>query len=149
LAPGERKGLSAGDKVSLGGYELVLSLPGESAKTAMGLSGRTAAMSAAPKAVEAAAWLVSGEGEKLPLRSGSNTFGRKADCDVQIADPYVSGKHGTIEITDQGIFLTDTGSTNGTLLNDAKLGPNQRVQIGSEDIIRLGALEFHVELETE
>ncbi|MBX7131208.1 MAG: FHA domain-containing protein [Fimbriimonadaceae bacterium] len=147
LAQGEKRAVASGNKISLGGYELVLSTPGESAKTAMGLSGRTAAISAPPKAVEAAAWAVFAEGEKQPLKNGTSTFGRKSDNDLQIVDPYVSGRHGTIEITDLGIFLTDTGSTNGTLLNDAKLGPNQRVQITAQDVIKLGSVEFHIQLE--
>ena len=75
-----------------------------------------------------------------------NSFGRKAENDVQIADPYVSGRHGTIEVADDGIYITDTGSSNGTLLNDAKLVPNIRTQMQPDDVIRLGSKEFRVVL---
>jgi pSer/pThr/pTyr-binding forkhead associated (FHA) protein len=85
-----------------------------------------------------------GEGREMPLKAGVNTFGRKAENDVQIADPYVSGKHGTIEIAEDGLFVTDTGSTNGTMLNDAKLSPNMRTAITPEDVIRLGSMEFQI-----
>lgn len=141
--PGERVAIQSGDKISVGGYVLVLSLPGESAKTAMGLSGRTAAIVAPPSAETAVAWLEGGD-LKFRLHEGTNTFGRKGDNDVQIADPYVSGRHGTIEVTAEGIFLTDTGSTNGTLLNEARLEPNRRTQIGPDDVIKLGGLELRV-----
>jgi len=85
-----------------------------------------------------------GEGRELPLRAGVNSFGRKAENDVCVPDPYISGKHGQIEVTDQGIFFTDLGSTNGTMLNDAKLAPNMRTLVTTEDVIRLGAMEFQI-----
>jgi pSer/pThr/pTyr-binding forkhead associated (FHA) protein len=90
-----------------------------------------------------------GEGKEFPLRKGNNTFGRKAENDVQIADPYVSGKHGIIELAQDGLFVTDIGSTNGTMLNDAKLSPNMRTAITEEDVIRLGSMEFRVVLDPE
>jgi pSer/pThr/pTyr-binding forkhead associated (FHA) protein len=68
---------------------------------------------------------------------------------VQITDPYVSGKHGMIEIADDGLFVTDIGSTNGTMLNDAKLSPNMRTAITTEDVIRLGSMEFRIEIDPE
>jgi len=82
----------------------------------------------------------------LPLKLGSNIFGRKAESDIQISDPYVSGRHGNIEITQDGVYLTDVGSSNGTMLNDAKLVPNMRTQVQPDDVIRLGSKEFRVEL---
>lgn len=137
--------VQAGDRLSFGGYEMVVSVPGESAKTAIGVGGRTAAMSAPPSVSPVVAVLV-GSGSEYPLKAGANTFGRKAENDVAIADPYVSGRHGVIEVADDGVYLTDVGSTNGTMLNDAKLTPHQRVSIGEEDTIRLGGLEFKVRL---
>lgn len=136
--------VAQGAVISLGGYTLTLSLPGESAKTAMPIGGKTAQISVAPSASVAVAYLV-GEGERFALKPGENTFGRRDGNDIVIADAYVSGKHGVIELEDDSIFLTDIGSTNGTMLNDAKLGPNMRTRIESSDVIRLGSLEFRVE----
>jgi predicted component of type VI protein secretion system len=56
----------------------------------------------------------------------------------------VSGRHGIIEIAADGFFLTDVGSTNGTLLNDAKMAANMRTRITPVDVIRLGGLELRV-----
>jgi pSer/pThr/pTyr-binding forkhead associated (FHA) protein len=145
LQPNEKRTVAQGDKVSFGGFELTLSLPGVSGATNILASNKTAAISTPPK-VEVAPGALVGEGKEFPLKKGGNTFGRKSENDVQIVDPYVSGKHGLIEIGDDGIFLTDTGSTNGTMLNDAKLNPNQRTQISSDDVIRLGSMHFHVEI---
>lgn len=146
LPTGEQRGIQAGDRVSLGGCEIVLSLPGESVKTEMGLSGRTTQMSAPPTAIEAKVFLVTSAGGRWPLKDGVNTFGRKAENDVAIPDPYVSGRHGEIEVADDGIYVTDIGSTNGTLLNEVKLNPSERTPITPEDVIRLGGVELRIEV---
>jgi pSer/pThr/pTyr-binding forkhead associated (FHA) protein len=147
LVGDEKKTLNAGDTLSFGGIELKLSLPGEKGgnTTQVFASNKTAAIAAAPQKEVAPALLV-GEGKELPLKVGQNVFGRKAENDIQIADPYVSGKHGIIEIAEDGIYITDIGSTNGTMLNDAKLGPNMRTSMTPDDVIRLGSMEFMVKL---
>jgi pSer/pThr/pTyr-binding forkhead associated (FHA) protein len=147
LAPGERRTLNGGDKVSFGGIEMQLSLPGQKGgnTTQVFGSNKTAAISAPPAKEVPPAKLV-GEGMSIPLRAGVNVFGRKAESDVQISDPYVSGRHGTIEIADDGVYITDIGSSNGTMLNDAKLVPNMRTQVQPDDVIKLGSKEFRVEL---
>ena len=146
LPLGEQRTLNEGDRVSFGGLETSLTLPGERMKTAAMPSNKTAAILSPPRVQDAPAYLV-GQGQEFPLKPGLNTFGRKPENDVAIPDAYVSGRHGTIEIVEDGVYLTDTGSTNGTLLNDAKLAPNMRTQIGDEDVIRLGSLEFRVRRE--
>lgn len=147
LAASEKRNLSGGEKLSFGGVELRLAMPGDKGAnaTAVVSSNRTAAISAPPQVERPAATLV-GEGREIPLKKGTNTFGRKAENDVQVPDAYVSGRHGVIEIADDGIYLTDVGSSNGTMLNDAKLSPNMRTAITPEDVIRLGSLEFQVRL---
>lgn len=146
LSPGQKVALKGGERISLGGFEIQFNLPGgKGGNVTQAFAGnRTAAISAPPKAVEADAWIVGGDIRK-PLKKGANSFGRKDHNDVQIPDPYVSGTHGTIEVTDDGYFLTDTGSSNGTVLNDAKLQPNMRTRVTAEDVIRLGSLELKIE----
>lgn len=143
LGPGEKKTLGNGDKVSLGGFELTVSMPGETNKTLAAMGGKTSAMQAAPTTNTAVVWLVLPDGE-IPLGLGTHVFGRKSDNPVVIADPYVSGRHGEIEVTESEVWLTDTGSTNGTLLNGAKLNPGQRVQLTKDDVVKLGAVEVRV-----
>lgn len=144
LEPNQPKPLAAGDKVSFGGFEMQLSMPGKASATMIPNSNKTAAM-ATPPTVEAPAARLVGSIGTFPLRKGVNTFGRRAENDVAISDPYVSGRHGTIEIAEDGIYLTDVGSTNGTMLNDAKLSPNMRTKITEDDVIQLGSLELRVE----
>jgi pSer/pThr/pTyr-binding forkhead associated (FHA) protein len=148
LGSGEKAELKGGERISFGGVEVVLSMPGGPSGNATQTipSNKTAAMAAPPQKERAPALLV-GEGIEHPLRLGVSTFGRRAENDVRITDPYVSGQHGQIEVTEEGIFLTDLGSSNGTVVNEAKLVPNIRTTITPEDVIRLGSLEFQVRVD--
>lgn len=150
LAKGEKRSLKGGETISFGGVEMKLSLPGAKGgnTTQVFGSNKTEAMAAAPQKEVPPAMLV-GEGKEFALRNGINTFGRKAENDISIAEPFVSGRHGTIEVTEQGLFITDIGSTNGTLLNDAKLAPNIRTSLTPEDVIKLGSLEFMVKIQAK
>lgn len=147
LTAGEKRVLKGGETISLGGVEVRLTMPGETGGnvTQAFASNKTAAIAAAPRKETAPAFLVGAEGE-TPLRAGVSTFGRKADNDVQVPDSYVSGRHGQIEVTEHGVYLTDLGSSNGTFLNGAKLAPNMRTEISPDDVIRLGSLEYRVRL---
>lgn len=145
LAAGQVQPLSGGEKISFGGYEVSFALPGAKGgnTTQVFSSNKTAAMQAAPSSSDAPAKLV-GEGKEFLLKQGSNSLGRKAENDVCIPDGYVSGKHAVIEVADDGVYFTDIGSTNGTMLGSVKLAANMRTKIEETDVIRLGSLEFRI-----
>lgn len=137
LPEGEKRALKPGETVSFGGFEMSFSLPGEQNKTQAAISGRTAAIQAAPTVLTAAAWLIVDD-EEFALEPGKHSFGRRTDNDIVISDPFVSGRHGEIEVDDTGVYLTDTGSSNGTMINDAKLTEGQKTQLQKDDVIKLG-----------
>ena len=145
LAAGERVTLTGGETVSFGGVELRYELPGGTGGQATQQFGgnRTAAISAPPSARPFARLV--GEGIELPLKPGVNTFGRKAGNDLVIADPYVSGKHGEIEVGESEVYVKDTGSTNGTVVGGAKIPPDSRVRLEPGEAIVLGSLNLRVE----
>ena len=145
LAVGERVTLAGGDTVAFGGVELRFELPGGTGGMATQQFGgnRTAAISAPPSARPFATLL--GDGVKLPLKSGVNTFGRRAGNDAVVADPYVSGRHGTIEVGETEVWVTDTGSTNGTVIGGGKIPVDSRVRLEPGEEIVLGALRLRVE----
>lgn len=148
LSQGARQPIGNGQTVSMGGLELTLSMPGETNKTIQAMSGRTAAISVVPTVSDAVAWLVFPDHEEA-LAPGSHTFGRRDTNAIVISDPYVSGSHGVFDVTDEGVFLTDTGSTNGTVLNEAKLAPNMRTKLAAGDMVRLGSLELGLRFKGE
>lgn len=64
------------------------------------------------------------------------TIGREASCGLCLPDSSVSRQHALVERVDDGYFVTDLGSTNGTCVNEQKISsveltPGDRVQFGS------------------
>jgi pSer/pThr/pTyr-binding forkhead associated (FHA) protein len=107
------------------------------------MSGRTAAISVVPTVNTAVAWILVDDDE-FPLEHRRYTFGRRTDNDIVVSDPFVSGRHGIIEADETGVYITDTGSTNGTILNDAKITADQRTQLQRDDVIKLGEKTLRV-----
>lgn len=143
LQPGEVRELVPGQTLSLGDFELKLCLPGEEFKTQMALGGKTAALASPPSDRKAEYRLV-GEELDFPLPEGTHTIGRLPLNDVSIPDPYVSGKHAQLEITQEGVAITDLGSSNGTFVNDARLPANVRTALNENDTIRIGSKEYRI-----
>ena len=46
----------------------------------------------------------------------SYSIGRSDSCDLVIPNPFVSSRHALVEVYDDGTFVFDEGSTNGTLV---------------------------------
>jgi pSer/pThr/pTyr-binding forkhead associated (FHA) protein len=62
--------------------------------------------------------------------------------DIPLDDPGVSRKHAVLERLEDGSYaVTDTGSTNGTFVNDesSPISRDVPVRLGDNDRIRLGA----------
>lgn len=74
--------------------------------------------------------------------------GRNADaCDLALPDRAVSNQHFEIEYKDEGFFLQDLGSQNGTMVNGQRVG-EQAHPLANGDQITLGrdsTLIFHQE----
>lgn len=74
---------------------------------------------------------------KLPV--GEAIVGRRHECDVQLSDPYASGRHLRLMLMDDEATVEDLGSTNGTMFNGQTLlaGTIQTVRLG--DQIQIGS----------
>lgn len=74
------------------------------------------------------------------LSVGSSVFvGRGEENDVIIDfDMRVSAQHFCLEFEDGILYVTDLGSTNGTLLNNIAIKPDTRHRLDIGDIIRFG-----------
>jgi hypothetical protein len=94
------------------------------------------------------AWLIATrggglrEGERFDLIGGLS-IGRSGEADVRIEDRYASGLHARIFARDGRTYIEDMNSTNGTLLNDAKLRGEAELIDG--DVVRIGDTEFRFE----
>ena len=63
------------------------------------------------------------------------TMGRSRDCDIVLENIQVSSKHASLRLMEDGLYLTDLDSSNGTLVNDhvivkQKLFDNDLISIG-------------------
>lgn len=73
---------------------------------------------------------------------GTSTIGRRSGNNIVLEDAYVSGSHAEIIADDDGFWLTDVGSTNGTVLNGEKLVPNDRKPLSPGDKVVFGRMEL-------
>jgi pSer/pThr/pTyr-binding forkhead associated (FHA) protein len=70
--------------------------------------------------------------------------GRAASADVRIDDPRVSRLHARIEMRDDGVYVEDLGSRNGTYVNgepvvsSRQLARDDEITIGTASIIFRG-----------
>jgi FHA domain len=83
-------------------------------------------------------------GEDFELDSAGLTIGRGGQNDIAIdTDEYASARHARFEPRQDGVWVQDLGSTNGTYLNGAKLDQPRRLTEG--DIVRVGETDLRFE----
>ncbi|MEP0815214.1 MAG: FHA domain-containing protein [bacterium] len=83
----------------------------------------------------------------IELPMGATVLGRKAGkCDVVISgDGYISGAHAKIDVREDGIFITDLGSTNGTYVGSEQLPPNAERALAEGESVMLGETELRLD----
>jgi hypothetical protein len=84
------------------------------------------------------------EGEDFALNSSQVTIGRGLRNDIAISsDEYASARHARFEPRQDGVWVQDLGSTNGTYLNGARLEHPRLLSPG--DVIRVGETDLRFE----
>ena len=81
------------------------------------------------------------KGRSYPLRSGPNTIGRSPSADVTINDPFISGVHARLVVSDH-VEIIDMNSANGITIGD---GLVERANLEPYDVVTLGDTQFRVE----
>lgn len=74
-----------------------------------------------------------------PLGSSEVLIGRQDSCDIVVPDPDTSRRHARISRRDDGWWISDLESTNGTFVNGKVIKERRLV---SGDRIRIGGTEF-------
>jgi hypothetical protein len=83
-------------------------------------------------------------GEDFQLNSAQLTIGRGNQNDIAIVtDEYASARHARFEPRQDGVWVQDLGSTNGTYLNGTRLDRPRRLTTG--DIVRIGETDLRYE----
>ena len=80
------------------------------------------------------------KGTKHELHDALTHIGRGAHNDVQLADESVSDSHAKLQRRDDGWYVVDMDSTNGTYVGGSRITGERRLE-GSPDV-RFGSLKF-------
>ncbi|HLJ57294.1 MAG TPA: FHA domain-containing protein [Chthonomonadaceae bacterium] len=92
---------------------------------------------------------IEGAGDDITITEGVITIGRRPENTVVLTgDPYVSGRHAQIVTDSTGVYLEDVGSTNGTVLNGAKVAPNERLPLAEGDELHIGNSKYRIEIQS-
>ncbi|WP_338749492.1 FHA domain-containing protein FhaB/FipA [Janibacter alittae] len=75
-------------------------------------------------------------GTSLPLRDSGVLIGRNPECSLVLDDEFASGRHARIIRAEDGWYVEDLGSTNGTFLGQYRVGDPVPVETGTA--IRIG-----------
>jgi len=81
-----------------------------------------------------------GFGRVFPLL-GPTVLGRARDCGIRLDHPGLSRHHARLTPTEQGLLVEDLGSSNGCVLNDARI---ERVWAQHGEELGFDALRFRV-----
>jgi hypothetical protein len=81
------------------------------------------------------------EGDEHPLDSAAITVGRGAQNDLGLGpDEFASARHARFEPRQDGVWLHDLGSSNGTFVNGSRLTRPRKLAPG--DLIRIGETDL-------
>jgi hypothetical protein len=80
------------------------------------------------------------EKRTLELRLGVNRVGRDPDCEFCIDHPTISSVHCELALSNDGVYIRDCNSTNGTFVNgepvmEVWLDPGQQIRLGDVELL--------------
>ncbi len=85
------------------------------------------------------------KGEEIPVDAAPVSIGRGGQNDIPLdGDEFSSARHARFETRRDGLWVEDTGSTNGTFVNGARVTTPRR--LGRGDVVRVGQTDFRVDL---
>jgi pSer/pThr/pTyr-binding forkhead associated (FHA) protein len=77
-------------------------------------------------------------GRSFELQNPPLSVGRFPDNHIVLKDDFISRKHFALDKTDEGYFIEDLGSKNGTYVNGEKIPPGIRVPVDERHFIAAG-----------
>lgn len=80
------------------------------------------------------------QGHRFFLTQDELTLGRDPIADISLSDQGISRKHAKIRKSGSKILLSDLNSSNGTFVNDQRIGAGEEIVLAKEDMIKMGNL---------
>lgn len=87
-----------------------------------------------------------GERREFPINHPVTIIGRKHTCDLRVPISSVSREHCQVELRDDGAYIRDLGSSNGTYHQDSRVTEGK---LGAGDTIVVGPCHFFVVIDGE
>lgn len=84
-------------------------------------------------------------GEVYDIRGRKLAIGKDRSSDICIQEKYISRQHLLLDYTENELYVTDLGSTNGTYINGSKLNKGTRERLYKGDLLKLANINFRVE----
>jgi len=81
--------------------------------------------------------LVMPSGDRVDIGGTPLVVGRLPECAITLSDHNVSRRHAEVAATPNGFVVRDLGSTNGTMVNGARVNGDHRLRDG--DIVSFGS----------
>jgi pSer/pThr/pTyr-binding forkhead associated (FHA) protein len=135
--------LHDGDRIAIGGYEMMFHVRGTSAPARQQASLAVAPMSPVRSAgtrVDGPS-LTDASGNPYPVRAGAVTrIGRALDNDIVVGHSSVSRNHAAIESSNGSFTVKDLNSQNGTFVGSQRVIAPTRLSDG--DSVRFGDAQF-------
>ncbi len=83
------------------------------------------------------------------LEGNNWIIGRDDKCSLKLSYKFISRKHFELVKTNEGFYIFDFGSANGTSVNGKKLPKKEHIRIYNDDIIDIKTLKIKIELKDE
>jgi pSer/pThr/pTyr-binding forkhead associated (FHA) protein len=141
--------LHDGDRINIGGYEMMFHLRGTSAPARHQASLATDAVNPAHIATRLAGSnarvdgpsLIDASGQAYPVRAGAVTHvGRALDNEIVVSHSSISRHHASIENSNGSFVVRDLNSQNGTFVGNRRVTEPTRVNDG--EAVRFGDAQF-------
>ncbi len=82
------------------------------------------------------------KGDKKFELAGETLIGRGDECDLKIDEGHPSRRHAMLTITDEGAWLEDLESTNGTYVNEQRITVKRKLNSGDRISFDTAGFEF-------
>jgi pSer/pThr/pTyr-binding forkhead associated (FHA) protein len=141
--------LHDGDRINIGGYEMMFHLRGTSAQARHQASLASDAVNPAHIATRLAGAnvkvdgpsLIDASGQAYPVRAGTVTrIGRALDNEIVVSHSSISRHHASIENSNGAFVVRDLNSQNGTFVGNRRV--TEPTRLGDGEAVRFGDAQF-------